>query len=343
MDKKLKILYLPCHSILEYDEVKILQELGHEVFSMGSYINPTTPHDQKRPPLPGEYNDHLISVANLYGKDNLHSELVDPFDVVIVQHVTSWITNNWKVLRGKKVVWRTIGQSIAYREQELIQARQEGLHVLRYSPKEENIAFNIGTDAMIRFYKDPEEYGNWNGMTNKVMTLAQSMKKRGAFTHFDTFDEATKGFDRVLYGADNADAGDLWAGQVNYDELKKALRDHRVFFYTGTQPASYTLSFIEAMMTGIPIVAVGKAIGNSEFQEEQDTYEITDIIQNGQNGFVSDNIEELRGYISMLLNDHETARRIGEEGRQTAIKLFGKEQIKAQWEEFLRRICLTQP
>ena len=335
----MKILYLPCHSILEYDEVKLLTELGHEVFSMGSYINPATPHDLKRPPIEGKYEDHLVSVSNLHSKDNLHADLVDPFDVVIVQHVPEWIINNWDILKKKKVIWRTIGQSIAYQEQKLTPYRIAGdLLIVRYSPLEKNIPFYIGEDAMIRFYKDPEEFQGWNGNNRQVITVSQSMKRRDQFCGYSVFEEATRPFPRKIYGADNADIGDLWGGQLSYDELKKVLRDNLVFVYTGTQPASYTLTFIEAMMTGIPIISLGKELGNSTFKNEQDTFEVPEIIKNDVNGFVTDEVENIRHYIEAILGNYSLAERIGRAGRETAIELFGKDKIKKQWKEFLDNI-----
>ena len=33
----LKILYCSTHTILEFDEISLFTELGHEVFSMGAY------------------------------------------------------------------------------------------------------------------------------------------------------------------------------------------------------------------------------------------------------------------------------------------------------------------
>lgn len=338
VDYPMKILYLSCHSILEYDEVKLLTEMGHDVFSMGSYINPNAPHDNKRPPIPGKYEDHLISLATRYSKDNLHSELIEPFDVIIVQHVPDWIHSNWEKMKHKKVVWRTIGQSVANIENGLQQFRDQGLKVIRYSPREQDITWFIGGDALIRFYKDPEEFKDWNGDSNRVITLGQSIKKRGIFCQFNVFDEVTKDLERVVFGADNDDLGSLWGGQLDYDTLKAELRNNRVFVYTGTQPASYTLGFIEAMMTGIPIVAVGSKLGNSLFGGEQDTYEIPDFIENGVNGFVSDSIPELREAVVRLLEDHELAKKISAAGRETAIKLFGREHIKNQWKDFLESI-----
>ena len=338
MGKKLNILYLPCHSILEYDQYKLWTEMGHNVFSMGSYINPHEPHDNKRPPImEGKYDDHLVGVSAVYSKDNLHPDLVDPFDIVIVDHIDSWISNNWELIKNKKVVLRTIGQNTSANEFRIQPFREQGLKIVRYSPKEENITLYNGSDAMIRFYKDPREYGDWNGEINQVMTIGQSIKRRGEFCNYDIFSKVTEGLPRVVYGSENQDLPE-WAGQLSYESMKQKLKDYRLFFYTGTQPASYTLTLIEAMMTGIPIVAIGKQLGNSLFNAEQDTYEVSEIIQNGVSGFVSDDISELRQYCDMLLSDHALAKRIGEAGRKRAIELFDKKMIKKQWADFFETL-----
>lgn len=334
----MKILYLSCHSILEYDEVKLLTELGHEVFSMGSYINPASPHDAKRPPIDGKYNEHMISLATRFSKDDLHEEMIAWADAIIVQHVPEWIINNWEKIRHKKVIWRTIGQSTSTIEMQLADYRYDGLKIVRYSPKEKNIQMNLGEDAMIRFYKDPEEYKDWNGNIDRVITLGQAINKRGAFCNYPTFEEATRSYPRTVFGADNDDLGEMWGGQLSYDDLKRELRDNRVFFYTGTQPASYTLGFIEAFMTGIPIVSVGNEIGNSLFKQEMNTFEVPELLDNGNCGFVSDNIDTLKEKVGQLLGEENLRKRISVAAREKAIQLFGKETIKNQWEYFLNNM-----
>ena len=264
--------------------------------------------------------------------------MIEWADAIIVQHVPEWIVNNWEKMRHKNVIWRTIGQSISAIEMQLADYRYDGMKIVRYSPKEANIQMNLGQDAMIRFYKDSEEYKDWNGSVNRVITLGQAIQKRGAFCSYQIFEEVTRSYPRIVFGADNDDLGELWGGQLSYDDLRKELRDNQVFFYTGTQPASYTLGFIEAFMTGIPIVSVGNDIGNSIFKQEQNTFEVPDIIDSGQCGFVSDNIEELKDKVGQLLNDENLRKRISSAAREKAIELFGKETIKKQWEDFLNSI-----
>lgn len=333
----MNILYLSCHSVLEYLETKLLTEIGHNVFSFGSYVNPAQPHDIKRPGFDGAYNDHLLSVVIQCSKENLHQELIDWADAIIVMHRADWISYNWHKMKNKKVIWRTIGQSVKDVEGSLALFRTEGLKIVRYSPEENRIPGYIGEDAIIRFYQDDNEFKGWIGNETKVITVVQSMKKRGAFCGYDIFDNVTNGLPRVVYGPDNVDI-ECNGGQLTYDQLKHQLRKNRVYFYTGTYPASYTLAFIEAFMTGIPIVAIGESLYNLGYYENHLMYEVHKIIKNGVNGYVSDNLDELKKYINMLLNDHELARKIGEEGRKTAIELFGINTIKKQWTDFLNNL-----
>lgn len=355
----MRILYLSCHSVLEYDELKLFSEMGHEIFSMGAYSNPNS-NDLPRPALPNiKYHTQLHSTYMQCSKENIHEELVNWADVIVmmhnsrvdvVDHPQPWLGStrvnskgatgdNWSKMKHKPVIWRSIGQSVASIEESLAPFRKDGLKIVRYSPRERHIPGYVGEDAVIRFYKDPEEFTNWSGEVRKVITFAQRMAHptRRKYLHFDIFMQATDGFQRTLFGRDNSDAMNVWGGEVTYESMKEELRRNAVYFYTGTSPASYTLSFIEAMMTGIPIVSVGPKIANAEFPGHE-TFEISDIIKNGVNGFWSDNIAELRDDIDRLLNDANLSRQISEEGRKTAIELFGKENIRRQWADFLNRL-----
>jgi len=161
----MKILYLSCHSILEYDEVRLLRELGYDVFAAGAYLNSTG--DSMRPELPPISLDP-VALAQFHeiaqqhpgedNKDNLSREFVENFDCILVMHMPKWIERNWDVMKHKRVIWRTIGQSVAHTEAQLASYRREGMEIVRYSPREVTIPGFIGQDALIRFYKDPDEY-----------------------------------------------------------------------------------------------------------------------------------------------------------------------------------------
>lgn len=329
----MKLLYLSCHSILEYDELKLFEEMGIDYFSLGSYIVPTAPTDPIRPALKHVPDPWLT--ANAPQKDQLTQEFVDRFDTIVVMHVPEWIIRNWPVIKHKRVIWRSIGQSTTKVEQLLAPFKHEGLEVVRYSPREQFIQGNIGYDAMIRFYKDENEFNHWIGAENQTITFTQNMKHRGEFCNYDTWCEVTKDIKAKVYGPNNEDMGERNGGFMTYEQMKQKMRDARSYLYTGTQPASYTLNFIEAMMTGIPIVAIGPKYANS-LKIAGPTYEIHEVITNGINGFWSDDVKELNKYLKALSNDMALARIIGKAGRETAIKHFGKETVKMYWQKFLK-------
>lgn len=329
----MKLLYLSCHAILEYDELKLFEELGIDYFSLGSYIDPQRPADKIRPALKSQPQKDLIDKAPQ--KERLTREFVAPFDTIVVMHVFDWIDKNWPIIKDKRVIWRSIGQSTPELERRLARYRAEGLEVVRYSPREQFIQNNIGFDAMIRFYKDESEFGGWTGAENMTITFCQDIKRRGEFCNFDIWDKVTNQVNAKVYGRGNDGMGSKGVGEVTYEKLKQRMRDCKSYFYTGTQPASYTLNFIEALMTGIPIVAIGPEHGNS-LNIAGPTYEVHEIIKNGINGFCSDDPKEIVDYLESLSKNTPMARAISRAGRETAIKLFGKETIKGFWKKYLR-------
>lgn len=344
----MRILYLSCHSILEYDEVKLLHELGHEVFSPGAYVEPANPGDASlRPSIPGlVYDPNLVEMWNRHeakhpavnGKEYLHEspEILDKFDCILVMHLPQFITKNWTAFKGRRVIWRTIGQSIASTEQQLARARNEGLEIIRYSPSERTIPGYLGEDALIRFYKDPNEFGGWTGENKRVITFGQHMQQRDAACNFTFFEQVTRPLSRHLFGPGNE--GLSWStGKVPFERLKEEMRLNRVYFYTGTHPASYTLNFMEAWMTGIPIVAIGSQLGNASYFANHSLYEVPSLITQGVDGFVSDSPFELQMWINQLFNNDQLAQYISNNARQKAIEVFGKETIKQQWKLYLDR------
>lgn len=334
-----KILYLSCHEILEYDEVKLLNELGHYVFSPGAYLNPSQGQfEQLRPGLSLAYDPEDVRIymdLHLQNplidvKKRLSRELVDRFDTIIVMHEPSFITNNWNTIKDKRVIWRTIGQSTSSLESQIKRYVDQGLQIVRYSPAEQRIPGYAGCNSLIRFYKDPAEFGNWTGENKQVITLAQSMIKRSGACNFSYFEAATHSFKRTLLGTHNAEVS--WnRGPLTYLEVREELRTNAVYFYTGTQPASYTLNFIEAWMTGIPIVAIGSQHGGH-------LYEVDQLIDNEVTGFYSDDLATSQKQVRDLLNDYDLSKQISATARARAIELFSKEQISEQWMNFLNNV-----
>lgn len=336
----MKILYNSVHSILEYDEVRLFQELGHDVFSLGAYSNGGKGHYLlPRPSIEGmkEYPE-FEKIGREYPRTDLPAEFFDNFDCIITMHMPQFLGGNWQKMKHKKVVFRSIGQNTSTVEDAIRPMWYEGMKIVRMSGMEENIVGYVGANAIIPFYKDPEEWKGWIGHEKRIINFTQTLLGRRQFCHYDAAIRILSGFPALIYGSGNEDLGvALNGGELPYDLMRGALRDNRAYLYMGTWPSPVTLSLIESMMTGIPVVAIGKKLAEEVVPEADriDYYEIPNIIRHGENGFCSDDINELRSNVAQLLEDQDLARKIGEQGRKTAIKLFSKEKIKLEWKNFL--------
>ena len=340
----MNILLLASHSVAEYDDLRMLSDLGYDVFAPGGYSDPAHPATDMRPALPnvkahpeldalcvaqrekhaGEPDDYAIDWA----KADLHSDLVDWADTIIVHHFPErWIGGQWRNIRRKRVIWRTCGQSNPGLERYMAPLVKLGLQVVRYSPRE-RIAFEklgafAGEDTLIRFGKYPADWYGWTGSAPFVGNVTQDMIGRGAHCGIDFWREATEGLPVRPAGRGSEELGGV--GLLPYEDMREYLRNVGVYLYTGTQPASYTLGLIEAMMTGTPVVSIGP-----ERMWLPTLFEGGDIV-----GTSFDDPAEARTEMATILADRDLAAALSAVQRERAIVLFGIEYIGPQWANYL--------
>ncbi len=347
----MNIVQVLLHAIEEHDQVKLLTGLGHDVFN---FNDPTQPFADMRPGIPGApvHRDLLEACerkrrehAELghtsimtpdgprdpidWAKADLPNEVIDWMDVLIVHHAEhTFIPAQWPRLRDKRVIWRTVGQSVAHNEAMMAPLHADGMQIVRYSPKERNIPGYAGEDALIRFYKDPDEWHGLTGETPAVLNITQRLAQRDPHTNYRFWQLAVGGsMLSTAAGPGSEDTGGT--GPLSYDEMRAALRSHRAYLYTGTQPASYTLGLLEALMTGIPVVSVGPQ-WMTDFPYGPDLFEGHELSPRWSN-----DPRVARAYLLELLGDHDLARDVSETQRGWAIERFGMDKIGAQWKAFL--------
>ena len=341
----MNVVLMLAHSIEEYQQVKLLSDLGYNVFSIGAYIDPRSPGDDKRPPLPDvPFHEDLAKAVwatptppdnadTLWAaKGNLPDAVIDWADVIICHHVEwLWLLGNWPRIRHKRVVWRTVGQSTHENEGRMATLRRDGLQIVRYSPKERNIPYYAGEDALIRFWMDESEWSGWTGSDRRIGNVTQDMRGRGAWCGWDFWEAATDGLPVYPAGPKSEQWGG--AGALSYDGLKEYLRNIGAYLYTGTFPASYTLGLIEALMTGVPVVAAGPGRWEHGFRAlpyGYKLYEAHDLAP-----LWSQTPDGAARELAHLINEPAYAKKIGDAGREVAKAIFGKDVIAAQWKEFL--------
>lgn len=340
-----RVLLCLSHSIEEHDQLKLLTGLGYEVFSLGGYIWPSEPHDPKRPALPEAWHyPELKEAVDRQGvEDNIGSaqehipdEVLDWLGddgVIVYHHYLSRLFNQWSHLkdfrrRGGRVVWRTVGQSTDANEKCASMYTGDGLEIVRYSPKERNIPGFAGEDALIRFYKDPAEWSGWNGQVPVVANVTQALLRRGAWTNAEWFAQVAGGLPMACAGPESElIPGGL--GELPLEDMKQLLRDSRCYLYTGTQPASYTLGLLEALMTGVPVVSIGPG-HMTMFPYGPDLFEGHELAT-----WYSDKPELCRAMLCRMLEDGAVAADVSGEQRERAIAEFGVEKVGADWKAFL--------
>jgi hypothetical protein len=313
----------------------MFHDLGYDLFSIGSYVNPHNPHDPKRPALPQiPRKPELESCLRGNDREDLPQELIDWCDTVIYAGLPDqWMIPNWHRLKwaGKRIIWRTIGQSNLKLEGLMSEFHRQGLQIVRYSPAErrffEQNGVFAGQDALIRFGKYPEDWGGWTGESGMVGQVSQHTDEphgRDLFTNWRWFESATQGLPTTFAGSHSELIGGL--GELDYDAMRAYLRGMGAYCYTGTVPASYTLGLIEAMMTGVPTVSISK-----------------DHMWSGPELFEADEIallsykdpRQANQMLREILEDTGFANTLSGMTRERAIALFSAERIKDQWREFL--------
>ena len=343
----MNILYYSAHAVLEDDEVRILQSLGHSVCCLG--VNTKHGNSQKyRPDL--KFSELEIGLYNLYEElggnykapadsdEYIPDGFAQNFDAIIVMHQFHIIQQNWSKFKGVPVVWRTIGQDIETFDRYLKKFRDDGLLVIRYSPFEMRIDNSLGCDAVIRFSKDPTLYAQWHGSENKALTVVNGFSYR--------YPQEVAGYrricdeiDTILGGVTNEDFTNS-IGFLSFEEQCELYRKCRAYIYVNGRDIPYPLSFIEAWMTGVPVVVY------APFDMVGRFYEVDTLITHEEDGFVCRSVDEVVTVCSRLFKDRDYAASISVAGRKSAIRLFGLERVTEDWRKFLSRIdksCCTGP
>jgi glycosyltransferase involved in cell wall biosynthesis len=348
----MKILYLSCHETLEADELKVLDSLGHQVFSMGHYVDPLNPlHPTREGALPIKTDKELLNkfkyyhdypkiqkefgnitikdILNVYYK-RIHREFAKNFDAFVIAHFEDNLTLNWESFKGKPIIMRYIGQPQTHFSPYLSKVK-----TVAYSETEKFISRLHKFDKIIYPYVDTDYYNHWQGGGDYVLTINKWFKKRGSYSAWDTYLRVTDEFNRIVGGFENDDIP-FSAGELKPNEIQELRQKAPVYFSTCTKPGPFTYSFIEALSTGIPMVTVGPKIGNAS--KDKETFIAHQFIENGVSGFWSDSEKELKGYIRDLLGDENLQRSVSIKGRESALKHFSFERNKQDWKEILEKL-----
>lgn len=335
----MKILYFSVHAVLEDDETRMFKKLGHDVFPLGANFGFQSAQPFRDPIVFNETEHALLEQFRAMGctfpyaadptaQTHLTAEFIALFDVIVVMHDLNFIQQFWPVLSQRPVIWRTIGQNIDECEPVAAGLHEQGMHIVRYSPAERRSAAYCGETALIRFGKDPDDYGPWSGDNGHVLTFANLFEQRYPSS-------------AAQYRAIVTDVPSMLGGSGNESFSEKIgflsplqQREHynacRAYLYCSGPTIPYTLNFMEALMSGMPMVV-------TDFAPSHPFYEIPTLVSGGA-GIVASTIEEAQKALRDLLDDDDAARQMSEQARARAIQLFSTDHIGKQWDALFNTV-----
>lgn len=166
---------------------------------------------------------------------------------------------------------------------------------------------------------------DYRGELDSGLVIINHLARRGRRLGADIFEQARSQVALELVGMGADELGGL--GEISHAELPAFAARYRFLF----NPIRYTslgLAVIEAMMVGLPIVALA-------------TTEMVTVIDNGESGFIDTNLATLVGHMQELARSPALARQLGATARKRARERFGIDRFAADWDEALRHVSGT--
>jgi len=155
----------------------------------------------------------------------------------------------------------------------------------------------------------------YSGELEKGIVVINNLYQRGRKLGADIFEKVSKRVPLDLIGMGTKEYGGL--GEVLHPHLPAFISRYRFFF----NPIRYTslgLAVCEAMMMGMPVVALA-------------TTEYVTTIQNNVSGFIHTDVEYLVEKMQLLLQNRQLAFSLGTEAKKFAEQRFNIERFVSDW------------
>lgn len=170
--------------------------------------------------------------------------------------------------------------------------------------------------------------GNYEGYDLRksekvIVSNCANVLDRPSFAGLELWRTVTKGLEAVYLGWGNdVFVPNRFSAALPLYEYVEQMKQFRIFF-NPTQESIMPMVVYDAMALGMPIVTAA-------------TCGCPEVIQNGYNGYISNDPAELRKIIELLLEDDEECLRIGRNAQESARKFFNADRMAAEWRALLK-------
>lgn len=162
----------------------------------------------------------------------------------------------------------------------------------------------------------------YHGQLSRGITVINELQRRGRVAGYDLFLRAQDKIPLDLAGMMSEQLGGL--GDIPYHNLHSRIANYR-FLFSPMRYTSTPMAVVEAMMIAMPVVVLA-------------TTELPRIIENGQTGYISCNVNELIEQMDFLLDNPAEASRLGRNAQAYARRRFGLSRFIKDWNEAFARV-----
>lgn len=248
--------------------------------------------------IPNGVEIDLILSQSKFGQFQMCSKIVQNFRVPLVSLEHTLPIPNWpeQQLEGFR---RMVGDVNVF--------------ISEYSANE----WNMNCDAkIIHHCVDTELFSSVDQERDKVvLSVANDFINRDYCLNYSGWQRITQELPTKVIG----DTPGLSEAAKSTEDLVEAYQKSLVFLNTSTISPVPT-SLLEAMSCGCAVVSTATCM-------------IPEIIENGVNGFISNDEEELKSCIKDLLDKPEMAKQWGENARNTILEKFSEDKFINNWND----------
>lgn len=183
---------------------------------------------------------------------------------------------------------------------------------------------NGGMPVAVVEHGVPERDGVcYSGELARGVVVINHLGRRGRRVGADVYESmlARTPLDLIGMGSETLPGG---RGEIPNMEVPAYVARYR-YFFSPIRYASLGLSLVEAMMAGVPVVGLAAT-------------ELSQVIRNGENGYVDYRLSRLVDVVHELLEHPELARQWGAAGQVTARERFNIGRFITDWERVLAEL-----
>ncbi len=153
-----------------------------------------------------------------------------------------------------------------------------------------------------------------------VFTVQNDFINRDYCLNYQGWQRIINGFSAKVLGETEG----LSKAADSLEHLREEYNKCAVYINTTTESQMPT-AILEAMACGKPVVSTA-------------TCSIPSFIKHGENGFLTNDEEEFRGYIQQLLDNKDLREKIGQSARETVLDVFSEQKYIDSWNKVFRNI-----